>query len=123
MWCVTDGAPNDKVVEPYRMSAHEAQERTRVSKYFSDRFLTNPNPWYAALDEITCPTKCDRAAHACGFMLGAVAYGHETADPLSTPTRTVIEWVYVDAVTGTLFYDGGPDGTWEHSEALPPMPK
>jgi len=119
-WCETDGGPNDTIVSPYRISAHEAQERARLSKYFTDTFQ-GPNPWYADLDEVVCPTKCDRAAFACGYGLGVVAHGHLTADPLSTPTWNVIDWVYVDAMDGTLWYDQGPDGKWQSSEPLPPL--
>jgi len=117
-WCETDG---DKIVAPYRISAHEAEERVRLSKYFDERYVQHLNPWYPSLDEITCPTKCDRAAHDCGYGLGVFAHGHLTADPLSTPTWNLLEWIYVDAVDATLFYDQKPDGTWEHSEPLPPL--
>lgn len=116
-WC----EKGDAVIPPYRISANEAQERVRRSKYFSDTYLQELNPWTPELDEVVCPTKCDRAAFACGFSIGVMAHGHETADPLSMPTVSLLEWLYVDAVDATLWYDQSADGKWEHSEKLPPL--
>ena len=114
-WC----EKGDAIIPPYRISANEAQERVRRSKYFLEaQSWSNPR---LGPDEVVCPTKCDRAAFQCGYSIALVAYGHETSDPLSTPTRNLMEWLYVDAVDATLWYEQGTDGKWQHSEPLPPL--
>lgn len=114
-WC----EKGDAIIAPYRISANEAQERVRRSKYFLETQSWN-NPRLGA-DEVVCPTKCDRDAFQCGYSIALVAYGHETSDPLSMPTRNLLEWLYVDAVDATLWYEQGSDGKWQHSERLPPL--
>ena len=121
-WCWAKGAvlfpPSDAVIAPFRISGAEACRRARLTKYFKAQEAARPGV-FIDFGEIICPTKCDRPTFECGYDLKLENHSSEALDD-PEPHSIMIDWVYVDAVDGTLWYSKGADGKWEKSEPLPP---
>jgi len=116
-WCTDDSGgsldsiTNTRVIEPYVISARDAQVRASRSKHVAALRATAPGD-LVTIDVVTCPTRCDRAARACGYDMRVANHSNIGKVP-----SILVGWIYVDAVDGTLWWD---DGAGPQSEALPP---
>lgn len=116
-WCTDDSEgsldsiTNTKVIEPYAISARDAQVRASHSKHLAALRATAPRD-FITIDIVTCPTRCDRAARACGYNMRVANHSNIGKVP-----SILVGWIYVDAVDATLWWD---DGAGPRSEALPP---
>jgi hypothetical protein len=109
-WCLEDyWSPNDKVIAPYKVSAMQACTRGMQTKFFKE--IVPPGKFYDMCGQISCPTKCDQGKRECGYDLRI-----EDHSPDRQSMSSLVSWVYVDAVDGTLFWEGAKG--WE-SEPLP----
>jgi hypothetical protein len=120
-WCSDEA----KVIPPFVISAAQARERVEVP----GRSHMCATCQYV-VNSVTCPTKCERATHACGYELSVTQYPHKLnaqgnygVDPdcqcinfdYSQGTTVTL---YVDAVDGTL-YAQSDDGSWVEWDADP----
>lgn len=113
-WCVdfAEGAfmPTDKVKPPFKISAMRAQTATFRTQYYSRLQASIPGS-ALAIDDVTCPTKCDKAKRNCGYSLRVRDYSKIGQFP-----SILVDWIYVDAVDGVLIWD---DNGTEKREPLP----
>jgi hypothetical protein len=120
-WCVDH---ESQVISPFRISVAQARERVETAG-LSDMCMTCQN---VVGSPVTCPTKCERATHECGYELPITAYPHMKNangsygyDPdcqcvnFDYSRGTTVGWVYVDAIDGTL-YDQDEQGNWQKRE-------
>lgn len=115
MWCVDGsayGPPNDRVTPPYRISALQAYQRARKSAHF-EALVVAEHGDFLDFGQFWCPTKCTRVttfpdAPACGYNMKLENHS-ELARRANDPNGFSIwvEWVYVDAVDGTMYWQGG----------------
>lgn len=116
-WCtenapdVVDSIPNDKVITPYKISSRTAVSKATASKHFHDLEATAPGD-FLVIDIISCPTKCAPATRECGYDMRVGDHSNIGKYP-----SILVDWLYVDAVDGTLWYD--TDGKGWKSEPLP----
>jgi hypothetical protein len=111
-WCLdSTWWPNDTVRPPYKISALTAYMFARRTKYLARQEAAHPKD-FIDFDSVGCPTKCDQAARECGYTMRLS--NHSDNDP-EVHFTNVIDWVYVDAVSSTLWYEDA--GGWK-SEPL-----
>jgi hypothetical protein len=116
MWCVDDSwLPTDKVIPPYRVSALRAYQKARETKHFK-AVEASEHGDFLDFGQVWCPTGCDRAARKCGYDMRLENHAAHVSDN-PEPHSNLVEWMYVDAVDGTLWFQE-VDG-WK-SEPLPP---
>jgi hypothetical protein len=115
MWCLDEQwSPNDKVVAPYKISAYEAVRRGRNTKHFAAREAAAKKGAFFDFGQIGCPTKCAPATRECGYTLRVEDHSAEETSN-AEPHSNLVEWVYIDAITGVMYWDDG-----KSSEPLPP---
>ncbi len=89
--------------------------KARRTKHFTD-VTAAAHGAFLDFGQISCPTECDRSApRQCGYVLRL-----ENHDPSHTAVSNLVEWEYVDAVDGTLWWEvySGSAPMWK-SEPLP----
>ena len=114
-WCLDATSwPTEKIVPPYRISAMHAYQKARLTKHFKE-MERRAHGEFLDFAKLSCPTKCDRTQRECGYDMRLENHSARVMnDP--QPHSNMIEWVYVDAVDATLWFEA--DG-WQ-SEPLPP---
>ena len=113
-WCVdwSEGmaAPTDQLKPPFKISALRAVIATQRTQYFARLQATLPGD-FLPIDDVTCPTKCDKAKRNCGYSLRVRDYSRIGQNP-----SILVDWIYVDAVDGVLVWD---ENGVEKREPLP----
>ena len=113
-WCVdwSEGAPmpTDHVKPPFKISALHAVIATQRTQYFARLQARTPND-FLPIDDVTCPTKCDKAKRNCGYSLRVRDYSR-----IGQYDSILVDWIYVDAVDGVLVWD---ENGVEKREPLP----
>ncbi|HEX7665779.1 MAG TPA: hypothetical protein VF407_14735, partial [Polyangiaceae bacterium] len=113
-WCLdSELNPTEKVVPPFKVSAYDAYGFVSRSKYLAKLQKEK----IAALPDFSgCAEDCTSADHRCDYTV-------RIKDASSTATSNLVDWVYVDPKSGTMWRedvksDGG--STWV-SEAPTPL--
>lgn len=113
-WCVdwSEGAPmpTDQIKPPFKISALHAVIETQRTQYFARLQARLPGD-FLPIDDVTCPTKCDKAKRNCGYSLRVRDYSR-----IGQHDSILVDWIYVDAVDGVLIWD---DNGVEKRELLP----
>jgi hypothetical protein len=113
-WCIdfSEGMvePTDKVKPPFKISALHAHMATYRTQYFQGLVASIPGSMLT-IDDVTCPTKCEKAKRNCGYSLRVRDYSKIGQFP-----SILVTWIYVDAVDGVVIWD---DNGVEKREPLP----
>lgn len=104
-WCM-DGynESNDKVRPPFKISSNEAIARFARSKHLASINASAPSGHGYGGDGFDCTVPCDTTQpRSCGYNIRVVDAG-------ATTISRLVEWVYVDGITGVLWYpDPNPE--------------
>ncbi len=113
MWCVEDGAypPNDRVIAPYKISASQAYQRARRSPRFKQLEVDSHGD-FLDFGQVWCPTDCVHGTSyddaTCGYKMRLENHSElQRRANESEGFSILVEWVYVDAVDGTMVWQGG----------------